>query len=154
MNYKDPRIALRDSPRPQGLWPAGLAAALLTGLVIAVFWQVGNFAFVNLDDGEYVYRNQWVLKGLTLEGISWAFTGFRVWNWHPLTMLSHMLDVEFFGANPGPHHLISLLFHLVNTLLLFAFLRRATGAIWRSAAVVPRAECPIFSLGRRRQHPP
>ena len=135
MNHKDPCIALRDSPRLQGLWPAILAAVLLTGLVIPVFWQVGNFGFVNLDDSEYVYRNQWVLKGLTLEGISWAFTGFRVWNWHPLTLLSHMLDVQFFGANPGPHHLISLLFHLVNTLVLFGFLRSATGATWRSAAV-------------------
>ena len=115
--------------------PVPIALAGLCALVVAVFLQVGGHGFVNLDDAEYVFRNRKVLAGLTRDGVSWAFSGFRVSNWHPLTWLSHMLDVELFGASPGPHHLVSALFHLVNTLVLFLFLRSATGAVWRSVAV-------------------
>ena len=56
-------------------------------------------------------------------------------NWHPLTWLSHMLDVQLYGLNPGPHHLTNLLFHIANTLLLFGLLHRMTGALGRSAFV-------------------
>jgi len=115
--------------------PVPIAVAGLCTLVLAVFLQVGNHAFVNLDDAEYVYRNRKVLSGLTWEGFWWAFSGFHVSNWHPLTWLSHMADVEMFGANPGPHHLVGGLFHLADTLVLFLFLRYATGAVWRSATV-------------------
>jgi len=115
--------------------PVPIAMAGLCTLVLAVFLQVRNHGFVNLDDAEYVFRNRRVMAGLTWEGVSWAFSGFHVSNWHPLTWLSHMLDVEMFGGNPGPHHLVSVLFHLVDTLVLFLFLRYATGAVWRSATV-------------------
>jgi Flp pilus assembly protein TadD len=109
---------------------AGLAL-----LVAVVYWQVHGFDFVNFDDPEYVSRNRWVLQGLTWDGIAWAFTGFRVSNWHPLTWLSHMLDVQLFGPTPGAHHVVSAVLHSLNTVLLFALLRGATGATWRSAVV-------------------
>jgi len=121
------------SPRPNPT-PA-LVAAGLALLVLAVYWQVRHHGFLNLDDQEYVAKNAWVLRGLTWDGVAWAFTGFRVANWHPLTWLSHMLDVELFGPGPGAPHLVSVALHALDTVLLFAFLRGATGSTWRSAVV-------------------
>ncbi len=102
---------------------------------LSVFWQVRNFAFVNFDDNYYVYENPHVLNGLTWDGIIWAFTTPNIGNWLPLTWLSFMLDCQLFGANPGWMHLVNLLLHIANTLLLFAVLRKMTGALWSSAFV-------------------
>ena len=114
---------------------AVLIAAGLGALVLAVFWRAKDFAFVNFDDPVYVTRNPAVLRGLTWDGVVWAFAGFHAGNWHPLTWLSHMADVQLFGPGPAPAHLVNVFLHLANTLLLFAFLRSATGATWRSAVV-------------------
>jgi protein O-mannosyl-transferase len=100
-----------------------------------VYGQVANFDFVNFDDFEYVRYNFMVQKGLTWEGIQWAFTSTAMANWHPLTWLSHMLDCQLFGLNPGAHHLINLSFHLLNSVLLFLVLRQMTGCLWQSAFV-------------------
>lgn len=113
--------------------PACLVAAALALSVLTVYWQVGEFSFVNFDDDQYVTGNPVVLRGLTLEGVSWAFTTFHAANWHPLTWLSHMLDVELFGPSPGWHHRMNLLYHLLNTELLFLVLWRATGGLWQGA---------------------
>ena len=106
---------------------------ILTVITAAVYAPVAGFDFVRFDDPDYVTRNEQVKAGLTWEGLRWAFTTGHVANWHPLTWLSHMLDVQLFGLNPGAHHLVNLLFHIANTLLLFLALRRMTGAIGRSA---------------------
>ena len=102
---------------------------------IVVYWQVRNHEFVNFDDSEYITENRHAQAGLTWKGIIWAFTTTHAGNWHPLTWLSHMLDCQIYGLNAGGHHLTSLLFHIVNTLLLFVVLNRLTGALWRSAFV-------------------
>ena len=99
------------------------------------FEQVRLNEFVNYDDDEYVTENPNVNRGLTSESIKWAFTAPHVANWHPLTSLSHMLDCQAFGLNPAWHHLVSLLFHIANTLLLFAVFKRMTGAVWCSGFV-------------------
>jgi tetratricopeptide (TPR) repeat protein len=91
--------------------------------------------FVNYDDPAYVSGNPHVNGGITLKSIVWVFTNNHVGNWHPLTGLSHILDCELFGLNPLWHHLTSLLFHIVNTLLLFWVLKRMTGGVWASAFV-------------------
>ena len=80
-----------------------LICLLLTIAVFAVYWQVVGFDFVNFDDPYYVKDNDVVGKGITLDGIRWAFTSVYVSNWHPLTWISHMLDVQFFGMSPGFH---------------------------------------------------
>jgi tetratricopeptide (TPR) repeat protein len=102
---------------------------------LLVFWQVRNFDFVNYDDDVYVYENPYVLNGLTADGVSWAFTTDCSGHWHPLTWLSLMLDCQLFGPNPGMIHLMNVLLHLVNTLLLFAVLKKMTGSLWPSAFV-------------------
>jgi tetratricopeptide (TPR) repeat protein len=102
---------------------------------LLVFWQVRNFDFVHCDDNDYVSKNPNVLNGLTPAAVSWAFTTDVSSHWHPLTWLSLMLDCQLFGPNPAGFHLVNLLLHIVNTLLLFAVLKRMTGALWQSAFV-------------------
>ena len=118
------------APRRAG---ALLAVAALVALVVAIYAPVGQFGFLDLDDDQYVVQNPRVRAGLTTEGVTWAFTAFHAANWHPLTWLSHMADVELFGLDPGRHHQVNLLLHALDAVLLFLFLLRATGATWRSA---------------------
>jgi hypothetical protein len=106
------------------LWLGGIG---LVAVVALVYARVGSFGFVNLDDPEYVGRNRVVLRGLTWDGIVWAFSGFRVANWHPVTWLSHMLDVQVLGVSPGAHHLVNVAFHAANAVLLLLLLARTTG---------------------------
>ncbi len=103
--------------------------------LFAVYIQVRNFDFINYDDDDYVYNNPHVKAGLTLENIAWSFTTTHAANWHPLTWLSHMSDVQLYGLAPGRHHLTNVFFHIVNTLLLFIVFRKMTGDLWRSGFV-------------------
>ena len=116
-------------------FPAWLPALLLAVLTVALYWPAMRNDFVVFDDPDYVTANARVQSGLTLENIPWAFTSFVASNWHPVTMLSHMLDCELFGLNPRGHHLTSVLLHALNTALVFLLLHSLTGALWRSAMV-------------------
>ena len=112
-----------------------IISLFLTIAVFMAFWQVTRCDFTTFDDTKYVTENSHVQDGLSVEGITWAFTTGHASNWHPLTWISHMVDVQLFGLSPGWHHLTSLLFHLASTLLLFLVLHRMTKALWRSAFV-------------------
>jgi tetratricopeptide (TPR) repeat protein len=112
----------------------GIAAALVL-LTVLVYSSVHTFQFVSYDDPLYVTENPEVQHGLTWHGIEWAFTTGHAGNWHPVTWISHMLDVEMFGVAPGPHHLVNLAFHIVNTLLLFVLFVRMTKEYFKSAFV-------------------
>jgi protein O-mannosyl-transferase len=112
-----------------------LACLLLLLPTLAVYWPVTGFEFINLDDRDYVTANRFVTQGLTWSGVWWAFQTVYAANWHPVTWLSHMLDVQLFGLHPGGPHVVNLLLHVANTLLLFLLLRRLTGALWRSTFV-------------------
>ncbi|MGD8501332.1 MAG: glycosyltransferase family 39 protein, partial [Phycisphaerales bacterium] len=115
-------------------WPHLICLALALA-TLAVFWQVRNFDFVKYDDPKYITENSRVQAGVTLKNVIWAFTAGHASNWHPLTWLSHMLDCQLFGLDARGHHLMNLFFHTVNTLLLFAVLKRMTTALWPSAFV-------------------
>ena len=112
---------------------------VLVGLVWIVFGQTLRHSFVNFDDGAYVYRNGEVMRGVSAEGINWAFTHPIAGNWHPLTVFSHMLDCQLYGIVPAGHHFTNTALHSIATLLLFFALWRMTarlngkGGIWRSA---------------------
>jgi len=105
--------------------------------VAVVYWQVSRFDFVNYDDPSYVTENPNVLQGFTWEGIKWAFTSSYSYasNWHPLTWLSLMLDRQLFGAGPRAFHIMSVLLHIANTVLLFIVMVRFSGAYWPSLFV-------------------
>ncbi len=106
---------------------------LLALVTAAVFWPVRHNDFINYDDPVYVTENPRVQAGLTWSGIAWAFGNIRGEQtyWHPLSWVSHMLDCQLFGLNAGAHHLINLLFHTLNTVLVFLVFRRLTDAFWR-----------------------
>ena len=112
-----------------------LAAALLALATVAVYTPLRHHAFVDYDDTLYVTDNPEVQRGLTVEGLRYAFRADVAGNWHPLTILSHMLDCEIFGLNAGEHHLTSLALHVVDAELLLLVLTRMTGALWPSAWV-------------------
>ena len=112
-----------------------LPPLLLVALVWAIYWKVGWTGFVAYDDPAYVLDNPAVKHGLTLEGLRCSWTQLVAANWHPLTVLSFMLDVQLFGVDPAWLHRENVLWHCANVLLLLAFLRRTTGSTWRSALV-------------------
>ena len=107
----------------------------LAAITFAVFGRTFRYGFVNYDDAAYVYENEAVQKGLSLEGVGRAFTHVHAGNWHPLTTITHMLDVELYGLNAGGHHLTNVVLHSAAAILLFLALRSMTGALWRAAFV-------------------
>ena len=110
---------------------------LLFAVVAAVFLPSlrNDFLYWYGDDPLYVIENFHVNSGVTLENLRWAFVSTDRSNWHPLTWISHMIDCQIYGLKPWGHHLTSVLLHAANVVLLFACLRRMTGAIGRSLAL-------------------
>ncbi len=104
----------------------------LAFIAAAPYWPVRGFAFVNYDDPLYVTANPYLRSGLTLSGILWALRSGYASNWHPVTWISHLIDVSLFGMNAGAHHAVSVAIHALNALLLFLALRALTRARWRS----------------------
>src|SRR5665213_3471315 len=120
------------NPAAQG-WSCRVCFLLIL-ITVLLYWPVHTFQFI-YDDDQYLSINPNVQNGLTVKSIGWAFTTGYACNWHPITWLSHLLDISLFGFHAGAHHVTNLIFHIANTLLLFFFLRRTTGALWRSAFV-------------------
>jgi len=116
-------------------WQTLGICVFLAAITWLVFGQTLRHDFVNFDDVNYVLDNPQVTRGVTVEGIAWAFTHAHAANWHPLTWISHMLDCQFYGLNPGGHHLTNLLLHLATAILLLLVLLQMTGSLWRSAFV-------------------
>ena len=108
---------------------------LLVIVTLLAYLQVGRHEFVTFDDGLYITENNRIQNGINMESIAWSFTTTHSSNWHPLTWMSHMLDVSLFDMHPGSHHLVSLFFHVFNSLLLFFVFRQMTGDLWQSAFV-------------------
>ena len=113
---------------------AAVALVLATIIGLAYFGVLKN-QFVDYDDNTYVFLNPNVTRGVDWQTIEWASTHVNACHWVPLTWLSHALDCQFYGLNPAGHHFTSLLLHTVNVVLLFVWLQRATGSLWRSALV-------------------
>src|SRR5271167_3129751 len=108
---------------------------LLALATLAVYYPVRHLPFINYDDDLYVTENVHVQSGLEWDTVQWAFTTYAASNWHPLTWLSHALDVQFFSLDPVGPHVVNLLLHMFNVVLLFWVLWRATGCTGRSAMV-------------------
>jgi len=109
----------------------------LAAITLAVYAPVRHHGFVSLDDTVYVTENAYVADGLTAAGLAWALTGIseQAANWHPLTWVSHMIDVQLFGMRAGAHHMVSVALHALNATVLFLLLTGATGHPWRSLCV-------------------
>ena len=127
-----PSIVSLSSSSASESWAIALA---LVAATFVAFWPVSENGFVGFDDPRYITRNDQVRAGLTARSVAWAFTTTHANNWHPLTWLSHMTDVELFGLDPAGHHRVSVALHAANGVLLFVLLRCSTGALWPSALV-------------------
>jgi tetratricopeptide (TPR) repeat protein len=127
--------------QPDGSTSSGLARSplvlslVLFAATVILYLPVLDSAFVNYDDPAYVTANAHVLRGLSWSNAKWATTATVEANWHPVTWISHMADVQLFGLNPRGHHAVSVVLHAFNVVLLFFVLRRATGHVIRSAIV-------------------
>jgi hypothetical protein len=110
-------------------------STLLFLVTFALFARTVSHGFIAYDDPGYVTGNRVVQDGLTWHGVAWAFGSTAMSNWHPVTWLSHMLDVQLFGLQPAGHHLVNVGLHAASALLLFLFLSVTTRAPWRSLAV-------------------
>ena len=129
-------MAADQTPRQEPTWKDSLWICLFLAFsTLVVYWPVTGHEFVNYDDTDYVTANPYVQAGLSAKGLAWVWHSDVARNWHPVTMLSHMLDCQLYGMRPWGHHLTSLLFHIANALLLFLLLRNMTGALWRSGIV-------------------
>jgi predicted Zn-dependent protease len=144
---RDATNALSLALRACGVYRREIVVALvLVAVTFAVYWPVQRYGFLAFDDKAYVVENPWVKAGLTWTGLGWAFTSFEAANWHPLTWLSLQIDAELSGS-PGAQdadtlhrlaqgcHTTNVLLHAATVVLLFAALRRMTGAVWPSAVV-------------------
>src|SRR5215813_921065 len=113
-------------------WVILSVCALLAAITWAVFGQTLAYPFLTYDDPQYVYENAEIAGGLSLPGLTWAFTHTIIGNWHPLTVISHMLDCQLFGLKPEGHHFTSVFLHTTTVILLFLVLRAMTGTLWQS----------------------
>jgi tetratricopeptide (TPR) repeat protein len=129
---------IQDASAPRRAFAFWFISLFLIISTAAVYAPIRHHDFINYDDISYVKHNTHVHAGMTSDSIEWAFSvtkdDERAY-WHPLTWLSHMLDCQIFGVQPGYHHLSNLLYHLINILLLFLVFTRMTGEIWKSAFV-------------------
>lgn len=119
-------------PQP---WVILSICAFLVAITWFVFGQTLAYSFVTYDDPQYVYDNAKVAAGLSAQGFLWAFNHTVGGNWHPLTVISHMLDCQLFGVKPAGHHFTNVFLHTIGVVLLFAVLRAMTGTLWQSAFV-------------------
>jgi protein O-mannosyl-transferase len=115
--------------RPALIWVA------LVVLNLVVYDGVDRFELVNWDDSTYINENPTVLSGLSWRTAWWALTTGHSPYWHPMTWLSHLLDVSLFGPDPGAFHVVNLILHVANSIMVFELLRRMTLELWRSAFV-------------------
>src|SRR6266478_4561795 len=119
--------------------PSRLAYFAICGAIVVligiVFGQTLSHDFVNYDDKTYVYGNPLVSAGLSIHGLSQALVDTQTNNWHPLTLVSHMIDCQLYDLKAGGHHFTNVLLHTIAAVLLFFWLRNITGRFWCSAFV-------------------
>lgn len=123
------------SSSPNDFRRACLASLVIVLLAAFVYLPVRSHEFVAIDTALYLTGNAHVLAGLSMDGVAWAFTSFDAANWHPVTWLSHMLDVQLFGTHPAGHHAVNAALHALNSVLVFCVLKRMTDRFGASLAV-------------------
>jgi Flp pilus assembly protein TadD len=111
-----------------------ICGAIVISIFIA-YAHVVECRFISLDDDNHITQNPLVLGGLDWQSVKSAFIAPRGSLWIPLTWMSFMVDVSIFGLNASEMHVVNVLLHSANAVLLFLLLRRTTNRLWPSAAV-------------------
>jgi Flp pilus assembly protein TadD len=110
-----------------------IVSLLLIAITWAIYARVARFELVSYDDAVYV--NAHVKRGLTFDGLRWAFVGYHDSNWIPCVWLSLMVDSTLFGSSPAGYHVTNVVIHTANVLLIFWILTSATHCLEQSAFV-------------------
>lgn len=149
-------VGLESPEARRGRWRRLAVCLALAALVWAVFGQTRYFDFINFDDPAYIINNPMVNQGFSWDRLAWMFTHWGFHEWFPVTYLTWMLDVQWFGLSSGGMHGVNVGLHGVAAVLLFLLLEKMTGACWRSAfaaalfAVHPlRAESVAWVVERK-----
>jgi tetratricopeptide (TPR) repeat protein len=132
LEFSPPPAGIQKPAVPASPWVIGL---LLFAVTFTLYVPSAGYDFTNLDDPHYILENPQVTAGLTWAGVKWAFAAPHMGNWIPLAWLSHMLDVQLFGLDPGLPHLVNAMIHALNAVLVFWFLKKMTGGLWPAALV-------------------
>lgn len=106
----------------------------LLALTALSFSSILDNDFVNWDDMKYLINNE-VVHDFSAENLKASFTEEVSDNYHPLTNLSQTLDWVLGGGKAFPFHLTSLLFHLLNVVLVFLLIKRLGKAEWAALLV-------------------
>jgi hypothetical protein len=117
-----------------GIGAVAIAVLIAAGAVF-LYWPIRDHEWLMWDDFIYITQNPHIAQGLTLDSALWAVSNFHLANWFPGTWLSWMLDFELHGFDAGAFLTTNLVLHAVNSVLLFAALRRLTKSTVRSAFV-------------------
>ncbi len=112
-----------------------IIVVVLVVLCLAIYGQTLQFEFINVDDRQYIYENPNIANGLNSTSVWWAITAVYSGNWHPVTWITHLLDVSLYGMNAGGHHATNVIIHTIASVLAFFAFRNLTGMVWQSAAV-------------------
>jgi hypothetical protein len=121
-----------------------LVSALIFLIVLFFYWPLTTFEFVNFDDPHYVTQNPALAQGLTWDSLVWSLTSFEMGHWHPLTWISHAIDVSLFGLDPSGHHLVNLIWFGLGCGILFLILRELNVSIkWSYLAILFFALHPL-----------
>ena len=153
-DFRPVKMRLCSSPRSR--YAISAVCGLLLLAVALIFGKTVLYDFVNFDDDVLVYENPIVARGVTAQGIAWAFTANVANMWYPLTLISYMLDSQMYGLKPWGYHLTNVLLHAATTVILFLALRRMTGNLWASAfatllfAVHPLRAEAVAWVGERK----
>jgi tetratricopeptide (TPR) repeat protein len=108
---------------------------LLVLITLTLYAPTSHAPYFSVDDQAYVFENYHVRQGLSWDTVKWAFSTTDTANWHPLTWISHSLDVQMFGLKPEGPHYVNVLLHAVNATILFFLLLQCTRAVWSSFVV-------------------
>jgi len=133
---REPGAPRKGTAGPARRVPVVWASAALVAAVLVTYAPSARYSFMTWDDNEYVTENPHVRGGLSWDTVVWAVRSVHAGNWHPLTWLSHALDVDLYGPDGAwGHHLTNILLHAANAVLLLVVLRWLTGRLWPSAVV-------------------
>lgn len=116
-----------ETSRDRKNWLRLVGCLVLIGAIFFVYGGIVEHPFHAFDDSIYVTTNYHVQKGLTWEGVEWAFKSFDGANWHPLTWISHMVDISVFGPNPAGHYFVNIVLGCMVVVVIFAFLSELCG---------------------------
>lgn len=126
-----------------------------TAVVFAVYHFAFECGILFWDDDVFILRNQ-ILTMPFLKAVQTSFSMYFHGDYLPLTLLSYWLDVFLFGGGARTHHVVNLLYHSVNCLLVFLFIKKMSNEkIWAFCitlifAIHPLQVEPVVWISERK----